>query len=458
MAPTASPPQVVHQQPPPGPRGHLLWGSLFDVQRDSLAFLQSVTSRYGDIVRYRVGWVRSYLITHPDYVRHVLQENHKNYSKNIYSFKMLRWVTGNGLITSDGAFWLRQRRLMQPAFHRQRIAALGPLMTGAADAMAQRWEETAHGAAFDVADEMMRLTLQIVGEALFGTNLSEQATQVGRSFSVLNEQVMQRFQSMGILPPLLPTARDRAFRAAQHSLDAVVDQIIQERRRSTEDRGDLLSMLMLAHDEDTGEQMSDRQLRDEVKTLMLAGHETTANLLTWAWYLLAEHPAVEQRLHAELARVLGGRLPTMSDLPHLPYTRMVIDETLRLYPPAPVVPRMVINDDVIGGYRIPAKSAVVVSIYTLHRNPAFWPDPNTFDPERFSAEQSHDRPRFAYVPFGGGPRQCIGNSFALTEAHLILATVAQRFRLRIAPGFAPMPEALITLRPKHGMRMVVEHR
>lgn len=459
MAHTTSPAQFAHRQRPPGPRGHLLWGSLPDIQRDSLGFMRQITNQYGDIVHYRVGWVHSYLLNHPDYVKHVLQDNQKNYTKEIFSFKMLRWIVGYGLLTSDGAFWLRQRRLTQPAFHRQRIAALGPLMTGATIDLQLEWDALAQrSVVLDIDDAMMRLTLRIVGEALFGTNLSSKATQVGSAFTTLSEQLIERFRLLGLLPPVLPTRRDREFRAAQYALDRVVYDIIQERRKADQDRGDLLSMLMLAHDEETGAQMNDDHLRDEVKTLMLAGHETTANALTWAWYLLSQHPEVEQQLHAELDSVLQGRAPTMNDLSKLRYTRMVVDEVLRLYPPAPLMPRLVVADDAIGGYRIPAKSAVVISIYTLHRHPAFWDNPDGFDPERFAPERETRRPRFAYFPFGGGPRQCIGNNFALAEAQLVLATLAQRYRLRLAPGFTPVPEALITLRPRGGMPMLLERR
>ncbi len=442
----------------PGPRGHLLLGMLPEIGAGVLDFLDRMTGTYGDIVRYRLVHLRAHLLNHPDYIRHVLQENQRNYTKNLFDYDMLRWIVGNGLVTSEGSFWLRQRRLAQPAFHRQRVAGFGAQISAAAAGLLERWDALPEGQSVDVLEAMMRVTLRVVGEALFGTDVSHQAAQVSSAFTTLTHSMMVRFQEFGLIPPVLPIRRDREFRAARAQLDRVVFQIIEERRRSGEDRGDLLSLLMQARDEETGEQMDDRQLRDEVATLLLAGHETTANTLAWAFHLLGANPQAEARLHAEVDAVLGGRLPTMADLPQLPYTRMVIDETMRLYPAVPSLSRRVVAEDVIGGYRIPANSAVVICPYTMHRHPGFWPDPERFDPERFSPERSAARPRFAYFPFSGGPRQCIGNTFALAEAQIILAAVAQHYRLRPVPGRRVDPDVALTLRPRGGLPMLLERR
>ena len=304
----------------------------------------------------------------------------------------------------------------------------------------------------------MRLALGIVGDALFGADVGEQAAAVDRGFNVISAQVVDRFRSGNVIPPVLPTRSDRAWRAATAELDRVVYTIIGERRRSGEDRGDLLSMLMLARDEETGEQMDDRQLRDEVLTMLVAGHETTATALSWAWALLDAHPAVAARLHAELDEVLGGRRPSVADVPRLAYTRMVIDETMRLYPPVYILSRKVAADDAIGGYKIPGGSAVDISPYITHRHPDFWEEPERFDPERFAPERAAARHQYAYIPFSTGPRMCIGNSFALMEATLILATVARRFRPRLPDGQMPAPLPLVTLRPAGGLPMVIERR
>jgi cytochrome P450 len=447
------------QRTPPGPRGRPFTGVLRDVRRDTPGFLMNTFHTYGDVARYRLGPINSYLISHPDGVKHVLQEHVKNYTKDHISYGMVRWITGNGLLTSQGDFWLRQRRLAQPAFHRQRLAAMGDLMVTRTEQMLERWEErVAAGRSFDMGAEMMQLALDIVGDALFGTNVARQAAAVEHSFTILSAQVVDRFRSFNIIPPVLPTRADRAWRAAAAEMDEVVYAIIAERRRTNADTGDLLSMLMLAKDEDTGEQMSDKQLRDEVLTMLVAGHETTATALTWAWGLLDTHPEIAERLYGELDTVLGGRRPTMADVPQLAYTRMIIDETLRLYPPVYILSRQVAADDEIGGYRIPKGSAVDISPYIVHRHPAFWAEPERFNPERFSPEQAAARHKYAYIPFSTGPRMCIGNTFALIEATLVLATVAQRFRPRMADGVLPQPMPLVTLRPRGGMPMIVERR
>lgn len=443
----------------PGPRGRPLVGVLPEIRRDPLGFLARTHAAYGDVAAYRLGPIRSHLVAHPDGVRHVLQEHVKNYTKDHVSYGMVRWVVGDGLLTSQGETWLRQRRLAQPAFHRQRIAAMADMMVRRAEEMLERWGPAiGQGRAIDVGEEMMALALRIVGDALFGADVGPQTAAVSRNFNLLSDQVVTRFRTGNVLPPVLPTPYDRRWRAALREMDQVVYAIIAERRRRGEDSGDLLSMLMLAREEETGAQMDDRALRDEVITMLLAGHETTATALSWAWGLLDAHPAVAARLHAELDEVLAGRAPTAEDVPRLAYTRMVIDETMRLYPPVYILSRKVAAADTIGGYGIPAGSAVDISPYVTHRHPDFWPDPERFDPERFAPERAAGRHRHAYLPFSTGPRMCIGNGFALTEATLVLATVARGHRLRLAGGALPAPEPLVTLRPRGGMPVVVERR
>lgn len=440
---------------PPGPPGHLLVGNARQVrQLGTHRFALQNMQQYGDICHYHILRWPVYLISHPDYIKHVLQDNHRNYGKNTFAYRALRLILGHGLVTSDGTFWLRQRRLAQPAFHRERIDAFGTIMTQAAHDMLKRWETyRTTEQPFDVAQEMTRLTLRIAGETLFNIDLTNEADEVGRALAFGLEEVTSRLMRPLALPLFIPTRQNRRFIRARNTLDRVVYGIIAERRRQHEDRGDLLSMFMLAQDEESGERMNDQQLRDEVMTMMLAGHETTANALAWTCYLLAQHPEVERRLAAELASVLGSRLPGIADLPNLSYTLMVIQESMRLYPPVYMFSRNAIQDDHIGGYRIPAGMTVSMSPYVMHRHAAFWDTPERFDPLRFTPPRMAERHRFAYIPFAAGPRQCIGNTFALTEAQLVLASVVQRYHLQLLPGQSIKPRAAITLRPRNGLWM-----
>jgi cytochrome P450 len=460
----ASAPAVRQAPPlPPGPRGVFQANSAHQLQHDPLGFLQTLVREYGDVVRFRFYLYPIYLVNQPDAIKRVLQDHHRNYNKDVLDYRLLRRFGGNGLIVNDGASWLRQRRLMQPAFHRQHVDAFGTLMTTATLALLEGWEQSArNGEVLDVAEEMMHLTLRIVAEALFSTDINTEIEQFGQAFGLVNAAFIQLFYEPWRFLPGWPSSPWRRLVAARRTLNAVGTQMIAERRRQlvnnsdTGDSGDLLSMLLLARDAETSQGMDDRQLTAEVLTLLLAGHETTALALTWTWYLLDAHPDVEHRLHESLASVLGERVPTVGDLPHLPYLRMVVEEALRLYPPAWSFLRNAVAADTLGGYRIPKGAMVMISPYTMHRHPAFWEQPEVFDPERFLPERAAGRPRFAYLPFGGGPRQCIGNTFALTEAQLVLATVAQRYRLRMVPGHLVEPEPVITLRLRHGLRMRLE--
>ncbi|MFL5353735.1 cytochrome P450 [Archangium sp.] len=430
-----------------GPRGLPLLGVALDIRRDVLGWNLRAAG-YGPVAQYRFGPMRSYLVSHPDGLKHVLQDHVKNYTKEHFGYDMIRRIVGNGIFTSEGETWLKQRRLAQPAFHRARIAAMAAQMVRATAELSEQWAASQRTGEprYGVRD-MMSLTLRIVGEALLGSDVREETEAVAAAFSVISEQTTERFRSFRLLPPVLPTAYDRAFRQANQSLRDVVARVITKRRERMEDQGDLLSMFMLARDEETGEQMDDEHLRNEVLTMLLAGHETTANALSWVWGLLAQNPDAEARLHEELDTVLGGRLPTAEEVPKLVYTRRVLDEALRLYPPVYSLSRKVVADDTVCGYQVLGGSSVYLSPYVTHRLPEFWPDPERFEPDRFTPEQVAARPRFAYFPFLGGPRQCIGNNFALMEGTLIIATLAQRHRPRLVAGYTLAPEPLLTLRP-----------
>ena len=430
---------------------------LLSVRRNPTAVFMSAARRFGDVVYLKIGPRRGYLITNPADVRHVLQDNARNYHKSPL-YNKLRTVLGNGLLTSEDEFWLRQRRIAQPAFHRQRLTAVAGVMAEAARAAAAGWETIASaGRPVDVADEMMRLTRTVVLRTFLGADLGPFAANVDQAWAIINQHIGESFWSLGFTDNL-PTAKYRQFQAARAVLRGAVDYVINERRRRPPDNADLLSMLMAAQDEETGARMTDEQLRVEVTTFLLAGQETTSLALTWTWYLLSQHPHAQQRLEEELDAVLGAQPPEYADLANLPYTRMVIDETLRLYPPAWGFSRQALADDALGGFQLPRGWLAFIVPYVLHRLPAFWKEPDAFDPERFSPDRSADRPKFVYVPFGAGPRQCIGNHFALIEAQLIVATLAQRYRLHLVPHHKVEAWPLITLRPRFGMPMIVERR
>jgi cytochrome P450 len=434
----------------PGPRGHPLLGSLPEARRDPIRLFVDSFREYGDVVRFRFGPMIGHLISSPAGVNHVLAENHRNYGKQTRGYRNLRYVLGNGLLTSEGEAWKRQRRIAQPAFHRQRIAGFAKTMVRAAEDAAERLSGR-RGEVVDLHHEMMRLTLRIVGETLLGYDPTAAADEVGSALTFLLTLANDRTSRTFDLPLRLPTRENRRFRRELAALDAVVLRMIAERRKDPGGREDLLSMLMEARDAETGQAMDDRQLRDEVMTIFLAGHETTANALTYTWLLLSRFPAALRDLRAELAQVLGGRSPGVEDLPALTLTRRTLQESMRLYPPAWIIARSAMGADEVGGYPIPARSLVFISPYVVHRHPRFWADPEGFDPQRFAKEP----PRGAYLPFGAGPRMCIGNAFATVEAELALATLAQRVAFELLPGQQIQLQPSITLRPLSGLPMTV---
>jgi cytochrome P450 len=436
----------------PGPRGGYFFGSLFEAQRDPIAFFQRMIAEHGDYVAVRFGPIRYFILNDPEGVRQVLVDNQRNYKKSP-SYQALKLVLGEGLVTSEGDFWRRQRRLAQPAFHKERLAAFVKTMVADTTSMLDRWRAAGAVPPFDVHREMMRLTLRIVTRTLFSTDSDAEADEVGHAMSVAIEHVNERADALIPIPTWLPTPKNLRFGRALRTLDALVLRIIDERRKAAEKPNDLLTMLMSAQDEETREQMTDRQLRDEVMTLVAAGHETTANLLTWTFYLLAQHPEAASRLKSEVASVLGGRAPSLEDLPRLSFTRSVLDESLRLYPPAWVLERQALAEDRLGGYRVRPSVVIAISPFIMHRHARYWDRPNEFDPDRFSAARAGARPKYAYLPFGGGPRLCIGNAFAMMEAQIILAMIAAEWSLDLAPGFQVELDPSVTLRPKRGLFM-----
>lgn len=440
---------------PPGPKRQLFGGNFLAFRRDPLNFLQRLASTYGDIVHFSMGPQEVFFLNHPDYVRDVLVTHNQKFMKG-RALQRSKRLLGEGLLTSEGEFHRRQRRLAQPAFHRQRIAAYASLMTGFASQTSDRWHD---GQTRDVAEDMMRLTLAIVGKTLFDADVERDAREVGSALNV----IMNLFNAM-LLPfsellEKLPLPQKRRFQQAKDQLDAIIYRLIDERRRSGEDHGDLLSMLLLAQDEEgQGDGMTDEQVRDEAMTIFLAGHETTANAMTWTWYLLSQHREVEAKLHAELDAVLAGRVPLFEDVAQLRYTEMVLAEAMRLYPPAWAIGRLSLEEYEVGGYLLPAGSLILLSQYVMQRDARYFPEPERFDPLRWLPEARELRPQYSYFPFGGGSRRCIGEGFAWMEGVLLLATLAQNWRLRLAPGHPVRTHPMITLRSKHGMLMTMERR
>jgi cytochrome P450 len=437
---------------PRGPKGHVLLGSLPEFRRDVLGFFAACARDYGDVVPIRVPRRRLVLLSHPDLIEEVLTAHARRTSKTAL-LQTLRTVLGNGLLLSEGDTWLRQRRLIQPAFHRQRIAAYGEVMAAFADRAMAHWKD---GETRDVHADMMAVTQAIVAKTLFDADVSGGAWDVGQALHVLMEDFSRTRTRVFRLPTFVPTPTRLRTRRAVERLDRLVYGIIAARRASGEDRGDLLSLLLQAQDADDGSRMTDQQARDEIMTLFLAGHETTAVSLSWTWYLLAQHPEVEARLVEELRSVLGGRWPTVADLPRLRYTEMVVTESMRLYPPAYTITRRVVEPPLtVGPHAIAPETVLVMSQWVVHRDRRWFDEPGAFQPDRWEHDLAKRLPRYAYFPFGGGPRLCIGNTFALMEATLLLATIAQRFRFRLAPGAAVTPMLSVTLRPAEGLPMIL---
>ncbi|MBD0372248.1 MAG: cytochrome P450 [Pyrinomonadaceae bacterium] len=440
---------------PPGP--HPRWPviSFFEYRRDMAAFLERAAREHGDIVYFKMGPQDVYFLNHPDYIKDVLVMRQQNFMKG-RALQRSKRLLGEGLLTSEGSFHRRQRRLAQPAFHRHRIASYADAMTEYAARAGARWPD---GEQLDISREMMKLTLAIVGKTLFDADVEEEAQEIGEALATILNLFNAMIFPFSELLEKLPLPQNKRFERAKRRLDETIYRIINERRRSGEDHGDLLSMLLISQDEEGTGSMTDEQVRDEVMTLFLAGHETTANALTWTWYLLSQHEAEEARLHAEIDEVLGTReRPTFEMVERLRYTEMVLAESMRLYPPAWAIGRLATKETEIGGYTIAPGSLVLVSQYVMHRDPRYYPAPENFDPERWTVEAREARPQFSYFPFGAGARRCIGESFAWMEGILLISTLARTWRMRHVPQHPVELQPLITLRPKHGMLMTVHKR
>ena len=422
---------------------------------DPLTFGLGVARQFGDIALYRLGPLHVYQLNHPELVRQILVERPEKFHKARLIKRAFGPFAGEGLVTSDGALWKQQRKLMQPAFHHHQLAAYADVMVAHAASMMNSFVD---GEIRDIGAEMTKLTLGIVVKSLFGADLPREASEVSQSMLAILDAANQRLSSVLRVPSWIPTGRNLREMRALAELDAMLRILIRDRRGSGDGHDDLLSVLLAAVDEDSGARMSDQQLRDEMMTLFLAGHETTANALTWTFYLLSRHPEVETRLVDELQRVLAGRVPSMNDLPELPYTDMVLREALRLYPPAPGLAREPIEDVTIGGYNVPKGSLISANTYAIQRDSRFFADPERYDPDRFVPGWEERIPRYAYLPFGAGPRVCIGSGFAMMEARLILAAVAQRYKLSLETDETIRPVQLVTLRPNRPVRMRLDRR
>ena len=428
---------------------------MFEPQGDSIRYLTKCAREYGDIVFFRFLGVPACFVNRPDCIESVLVTQNSNFVKS-KDYRAMRRVLGNGLLLSEGEFWRRQRKLIQPAFHQERISAYSEIMVGYTQRMLESWSD---GQALDIHEAMMHLTLGIVAKTLFDADVSHEAEDVDAALSVLMGKFLRQAGLALLLPSWVPLPTSQLLKRAVGRLDRVIYRIIEQRRVSGQMSGDLLSVFLQVQD-DEGVGMTDRQLHDEIMTLFLAGHETTANVLSWTWFLLGQNPEVEEKLHEELASVLGGRVPTPGDLPRLVYTDMVLRESMRFYPPVWVIGRRALAPFRLGEYELPADTNVLISQLIMHRDARYFPEPERFDPHRWSAGDPRiaSLPRFAYFPFGGGPRVCIGAGFGMMEAALLLATIAQQFRIRIAPGQTVKMQPTVTLRPRNGIPVTLKRR
>ncbi|MBD2726588.1 cytochrome P450 [Nostoc sp. FACHB-892] len=441
---------------PPGPHGYPIIGNLPQMLRNPLQFLSNAVRQYGDVVHLgAMGSQQLYLVAHPDHLKYILQENSRNYIKG-QNFQAIKLVIGDGLAVKEGESWRRERHLMQPTFHRQKVSTLVNLMTKNIAQMLENWRNIGLDKPLDIFAEMMQLAQTILLESLLSIDSNDEIDPLNQAWDTAYEYLSSQLWAVIKLPLWVPTPKNRRFQQSMQTLNAAIYRIIRERREGSKSPHDLLSMLMDAYDQESGQGMSDKQLRDEIMTIFTGGFETSAAVLAWTWYLLSQNPSVEYQLQEEISRVLDGRTPTLEDLPSLKYTRMIIEESMRLYPGAWVFTRTNLESDQIGDYHIPARSLIMVSPYVTQRLPTFWENPEEFNPERFTREQVAQRPRYAYFPFGGGPRQCIGEIFAMTEMQLVVAMIAQKYRLHSVPGHPVEEEPMFTLRPRHGILMTLE--
>ena len=430
-----------------------LLGHLHAYKRRPLEQLWTWWRQHGDALRFRLGQKTRYLFSHPDLAEAVLVKHTDRFAK-VYDPKRpsgLGLVLGNGLITASGDVWKRHRRIIQPIFHRARIATMVDQMAQVGEQWMAKWPAEA-GPPVDIAAEMRQLTLEVISHTMFSTSMAHHIDWIIHALQVSSQYAIESDSNPLFLPLWMPTSRNRAFHAAMRSMDELIFGLLARRRQSGERHGDLLDVLFHARDDETGEGLTEQELRDEILTFFAAGHSTTANALSWAWYLLATHPDAKVRFHEEVDRVLQGRTPSAEDLEHLPYTRAIFEETLRLYPTAPLVQRKAATSTTVHGVSLPQGARVLINLYNLHRHPDFWPNPDQFLPERWLGS---DRPcaRYAYLPFGAGPRACVGLHFASVEGLLLLALIGRRYDLRLVQDRVEI-QFMVTLRPKGGLRMV----
>nr|WP_281184504.1 cytochrome P450 [Micromonospora halophytica] len=441
---------------PPGPSPITTPVLLARMARNRLDVMRTVSARYGDAVRLPLGPKTLYFFNHPDHAKHVLAENPGNYHKGI-GLVHARRTLGDGLLTSEGELWHKQRKVIQPVFQPRRIARQAGAVAEEAERMAARLHRAVGGDPVDIRHEMTELTLGVLGRTLLDADLGE-FDGIGAAFEAVQDQAIFEMMSLGTVPTWVPLPRQRRFRRARAELQEIVDRLVAYRRSQpggAEGRDDVVSRLIQSTSEERDPRVARQRMRDELVTLLLAGHETTASTLTWAFYLLDRHHEVWERVHAEAVEVLGDRTPEYEDLHRLKYTAMVVDEVMRLYPPVWLLPRVAQGDDEVGGWHVPAGADLVLCPYTLHRHPEFWPDPDRFDPTRFDPDRPSDRPRYAFIPFGAGPRFCVGNHLGLMEAVFVIACVARRVRLSLPAGQPVVPEPMLTLRVRGGLPMHV---
>lgn len=449
---TADGTAAVAGKPIPGPKGYPILGSIPDIQRDNIRAFMDAWRLHGDLVHF-TGPLDINLVVHPDHVKRVLQDNHKNYPRPAFVQGKLQSIVGDGLVAGEGASWLRSRRLTQPSFHRETVVGVASTFAEQTGAILDRWPaKIAAGQPLDIKSEMMHVSLANLATALFKTDLSAEINQVEPMVADLLAHTNRRLTSP-IDPQRLPLPSSWRFDGSLRTLDDILYRLIRERREQP--GTDLVSMLLATADEDTGETMTDTQVRDEVSGFFIAGHETVSSALTWTWYLLSKNPDCWRSVRREVDEVLGERAPTAEDVPKLAYTTMVLHEAMRLYPPIFVLMRFAVDDDVMGDYHVPAQSNIVLCPYVTHRHPDFWDDPEGFDPERFSPERSQGRHRMAYFPFAGGPRKCIGDSFAMMQIPIVVAMITQRYRMDLVPGAPVVPQPAISLRPRDPLLMTV---
>jgi len=442
-------------EPARGPRKLPIIGLFLEIRSDPLGFAIRTANRYGDIASFRLGGNTVFMLNRPEFFHHVLVENYRNYHKSDF-YKAVRPIFGNGLVTSEDATWKRQRQLAQPAFHRQQIAAIAAGMMDEIDLMLDGWAQAARdGSPIDVAAQTMELALGNIARAMFGTDVRDEFKNINESIAIILRRGEKEIWSPFPLPFWVPTLRNLRARQAVRRLDRIVYRVIDEHRQGEGKAKNLLTMLLSARYEDSDDGMTDTELRDQVLTILVAGHETVGTAAANIFYLVSKHPHVERRLVREIEEVLGDRRPCLEDLRRLEYTSMVVQEALRLYPSAWTISRKALKDDKIGGREIPAGSTIMLSPYVLHRNPDIWRNPEAFLPERFNADDVARRGKNTFVPFGGGPRACIGANFALTELQLLLVRTYQRYRLHAVPGFKLNLEPMISLRPAGGVMMQV---